>query len=60
VGKIVSLQEVILFFEHILCMCSPCIYHVYELINFIKKTEKIHKCSFHSTSAMYKILSLNS
>jgi uncharacterized Rmd1/YagE family protein len=30
-------------------------FHAHQLIKFIKKIEKIHTCSFDSTSSMYKI-----
>jgi hypothetical protein len=41
-------------------MGSSCTYRAYELTKFIKKFEKIHTFSFHPTTSMYKILTLNS
>jgi hypothetical protein len=34
-------------------------HHIYELLKFIEKSEKIHTYSFHSISSVYKVLRLN-
>jgi hypothetical protein len=39
-------KELGTYFVH---MGSSCTYCAYELIKFIKKSEKIHTCSFHPT-----------
>jgi hypothetical protein len=36
-------------------MDSLCTYRIYELTNFIKKSEKIHTYSFYPTPSVYKI-----